>query len=70
MNPEPEIRDIKLAVIRSERGPERLSVPGSPKSDLCFFGVEFGGGESKNLLLFFDKLRTHHTSVVSLKFIT
>ena len=49
----------------SERGPRRFSVPGSPKSGLCslgwssgvpkerslLFGVEFRGGESKDLRL-------------------
>jgi hypothetical protein len=27
---------------------------------------QLGGGESKNLLLFFDELQTHHISAVSL----
>jgi hypothetical protein len=40
--PEPKIRNIKLAVILSERGPKRLSVPGSPKSDLCSLGWSLG----------------------------
>ena len=39
------MHNTKLAVILSERGPERLSVR---------------GGESKNLRLFFDELQTHH----------
>src|ERR1700731_4836887 len=29
-------------VIRSERGPERFSVPGSPKSGLCSLGWRLG----------------------------
>ena len=49
-----------IFVILSERGPERLS--GVPTERLLFFGVEVGGGESKDLQLFFHEPRRHYTS--------
>jgi hypothetical protein len=52
-----EIRDMKLAVILSERGPERLSVRRGPRRQVFVCGVEVGGGESKNLRLFFNGIR-------------
>ena len=45
--PESGISITKLAVILSERAPNVF---------------QFGGGESKNLRLFFDEPQTHHTS--------
>jgi len=39
-----------MAVVLSERGPERFSVPGSGRQ-VFVCGVEVGGGESKDLLV-------------------
>jgi hypothetical protein len=47
LGPESKIPSTNMALILSERRPERLSVR---------------GGESKNLRLFFDEPLTHHPS--------
>ena len=54
------MRNTKLAVILSERGPRRqVFVAGVGNGVPNAF--QFGGGESKNLRLFLDELQTHHT---------
>jgi hypothetical protein len=61
--PESEIRNTKLTVHQERTGPRTSFSSGAPKERSLLFGVEVGGGESKNLLLFFDELQTHHTEI-------
>ena len=53
----------KYSCCHSERtGPRTFFSSGVPEERSLLFGVEFGGGESKNLRLFFDELQTRPTS--------
>jgi len=54
------MRNTKLAVILSERGPRRQVFVAGVGNGVPNV-LQFGGGESKNLRLFFDELQTHHT---------
>jgi hypothetical protein len=48
--------------------PQALFSSGVPKERSLLFGVEVGGGESKNLLLFFSDLLTHYITSSTLAF--
>jgi hypothetical protein len=58
---------FKIGCHSERTGPRTSFSSGVPKERSLLFGVELGGGESKNLLLFFDEFQTHHTSTLRLK---